>query len=144
MSSALRRRGSTSRWRRIRAWVLERDRHTCQKIVDGHICGAYAHTVGHIVRRENGGGDDPVNLRAECTACNYGERPAAPSSPPTRPSLTQLGIARVLDTVGLPTTAGRRQALDALARVLPANRFRSVDIDTACRYRRHRGPLTRA
>lgn len=143
MTSALRRRGSTARWRRLRAWVLERDHHTCQKISGGRICGAYADTVGHIVRRENGGGDDPVNLRAECGPCNYGERPAGAAAP-VRPSLTQLGIARVLDTVGLPISAGRRQALDALARVLPANRFRSADVDTACRYRRARGPLVRA
>ena len=143
MSSALTRRGSTARWRRIRAWVLERDRNVCQKIVDGHVCGAYADTVGHIVRREHGGGDEPANLHAECGPCNYGERPA-PSAALARPSLTQLGIARVLDTVGLSTSAGRRQALDALAKALPANRFRSADVDTACRYRRHRGPLTRA
>ena len=143
MNSALSRRGSTSRWRRIREAILIRDHNTCQKVVDGHLCGAYADTVGHIVRRENGGGDDPVNLRAECGPCNYGERPARAAAP-VRPSLTQLGIARVLDTVGLPISAGRRQALDALARVLPANRFRSADVDTACRYRRARGPLVRA
>lgn len=143
MASALTRRGSTARWRRIRAWVLERDHHTCQKIVDGHLCGAYADTVGHIVRREHDGGDDPGNLRAECGPCNYGERPTAATGV-VRPSLTQLGIARVLDQVGLPTTAGRRQALDVLGKALPANRFRSADVDTACRYRRHRGPLARA
>ena len=143
MSSALTRRGSTSRWRRIREAVLQRDRHICRKVVDGHLCGAYANTVGHIIRREHGGGDEPENLRAECELCNYGERPPTAAAP-ARPSLTQLGIARVLDTVGLPTSAGRRQALDALAKALPANRFRSADVDTACRYRRHRGPLTRA
>jgi 5-methylcytosine-specific restriction protein A len=143
MTSSLTRRGSTARWRRIREAILVRDHHTCMRPVDGHLCGAHATTVGHIVRREHGGTDEPVNLRAECATCNYGERPPAPAAI-VRPSLTQLGIARVLDTVGLPTTAGRRQALEVLAVELPLNRFRSSDVDAACRHRRARGPLTRA
>jgi hypothetical protein len=143
VTSSLTRRGSTRRWRRIQEAILIRDRHTCRALRDGHICGAHADTVGHIVRRENGGGDEPANLRAECGPCNYGEIAPAPATP-VRPSLTQLGIARVLDKAGLPVSAGRRQALDALHTELPANRFRSADVDTACRYRRHRGPLTRA
>jgi HNH endonuclease len=138
MNSALTRRGSTSRWRRIREAILIRDRNICRKVVDGHLCGAYADTVGHIVRRENGGTDDPANLHAECAACNYGERPP-PATAVLRPSLVQLAIARLLDEAGLACTAGRRQALA----VLPARRFRSPDIDCACRWRRGRGPLTR-
>jgi len=138
MNSALSRRGSTSRWRRIREAILIRDHNTCQKVIDGHLCGAYADTVGHIVRRENGGNDDPANLRAECGPCNYGERPTPPAVV-VRPSLVQLAIARLLDESGLSCTAGRRQALG----VLPARRFRSPDIDAACRWRRGRGPLTR-
>lgn len=138
MSSALTRRGSTSRWRRIREAILIRDRHTCRKVVDGHLCGAYADTVGHIVRRENGGNDEPANLRAECGPCNYGERPTPPAAV-VRPSLVQLGIARLLDEAGLACTAGRRLALA----VLPARRFRASDIDAACGWRRGRGPLTR-
>ena len=141
--SALTARGSTARWRRIREAILLRDRHICLKIRDGHVCGAYADTVGHIVRREHGGGDEPANLRAECGPCNYGERPAVGVAP-VRPSLTQLGIVRVLDEVGLAVAAGRRQALHALAARLPATRFRSGDVDAACRYRRQRGPLVRA
>src|SRR5213079_2788552 len=139
MNSALSRRGSTSRWRRIREAILIRDRSICRKVVDGHLCGAYADTVGHIVRRENGGTDDPANLRAERTACNYGERPT-PAAAVVRPSLVQLAIARFLDEAGLACAAGRRQALA----VLPVRyRFRSPDIDAACRWRRGRGPLTR-
>lgn len=142
MSSALTRRGSTSRWRRIREAILIRDRSICRKVVDGHLCGAYADTVGHIVRRENGGTDDPANLHAECTACNYGERPT-PAAAVTRPTLMQVGIARLLDEAGLPCTAGRRQARTALAGRFPTARFRSGDLDAACAYRRGRGPLTR-
>ena len=141
--SALTRRGSTSRWRRIREAILIRDRYICQAIQDGHVCGARATTVGHIVRREHGGGDEPSNLRAECGPCNYGEVPDRTAEVP-RLSLTQAGIVRLLDQVGVPTIAGRRLALAALAQEKPAGWFRSIDVDTACRYRRGRGPLTRA
>lgn len=72
MTSSLTRRGSTRRWRRIQEAILIRDRHTCRAVRDGHICGAHADTVGHIVRRENGGGDEPANLRAACSPCNIG------------------------------------------------------------------------
>jgi hypothetical protein len=138
MASALTSRGSTARWRRIRDWILERDGHTCHAIVDGHRCGAHATTVGHIVRREHGGGDGSDNLRAECTGCNYGE-----SRTPARLSVTQLtdtqaGIVLLLDRVGVPVSAGRRRAAGAIAQ-----RVAAVDLDVACRYRRTRGPLTR-
>ena len=143
MTSALTRRGSTRRWRRIRDWVLTRDHHICQKVVDGHLCGAYATTVGHITRREHDGGDAADNLRAECEPCNYGERPPVAAATP-RISLTQAGIVRLLDQVGVPTVAGRRLALAALAQLQPCARFGARDVDVACRYRRGRGPLTRA
>jgi hypothetical protein len=142
MSSALTRRGSTSRWRRIREAILVRDRNICRKVLDGHLCGAYADTVGHIVRRENGGGDDPANLQAECTSCNYGERPP-PAAAAVRPTLGQLAIARVLDEAGLAASAGRRQATRILAARFPRRPFRSADVDAACAWRRCRPPLTR-
>lgn len=67
--SALTPRGSTRRWRRLRALVLERDRYRCQFLdpttQDGR-CGAYATHVHHIDARDNGGTDDPANLAAAC------------------------------------------------------------------------------
>lgn len=140
--SALSARGSTRRWRRIRAAILLRDHHTCQAFRDGHLCGAKATTVGHIVRREHGGGDGADNLRAECEPCNYGERPVQ-SAPVPRISLTQAAIVRLLDTAGVPTVAGRRLALASLTQQKPTARFRARDVDTACSYRRGRIPLTR-
>jgi hypothetical protein len=71
MTSALSKRGSTRRWRKIRAAVLARDRHTCQ------CCGAPATEVDHIIgRREwalsdrKGWVDSPGNLAASCLPCN--------------------------------------------------------------------------
>lgn len=144
MNSALTARGSTSRWRRIREWILERDGHTCQALVDGHVCGASATTVGHIMRREHGGGDGSDNLRAECTDCNYGERPDRSAIAGTSLSFTQAAIVRALDIAGLPVNAGRRRAAGALKRQAWATTIRPVDLDTACRWRRQRGPIVRA
>lgn len=72
--SALGPGGSTSRWRRIRRYVLDRDGWRCQAPRDdGTICGRYADTAGHIIARAHGGTDDPANLRAECRKCNFGD-----------------------------------------------------------------------
>lgn len=69
------RAGSTRAWRRLRAYVLERDQHQCQRPVQptGRTCGAPASDCGHIVAHAYGGTDHPDNLRAECTFHNRGE-----------------------------------------------------------------------
>ena len=58
-------RGSTRRWRKVRAYVLERDRGVC------HLCGlGGADTVDHHpVPVADGGTDDPANLRAAHGRC---------------------------------------------------------------------------
>ena len=63
---------STRAWRRLRAYVLERDRYVCQRPQPpaGAPCGRPATDAGHIVARVYGGTDDPTNLRAECKPCN--------------------------------------------------------------------------
>lgn len=61
--SALRPGGSTRRWRRVRVAILVRDLYTCR------YCGAYAATVDHVLRRRDGGTDDPANLVAACWDC---------------------------------------------------------------------------
>jgi len=73
----LRAGGSTRAWRRMVAYVLARDGHLCQRVVDEHgtRCGRPATTCGHIIARylwPDGvpGVDDPTNLRAECVRCN--------------------------------------------------------------------------
>lgn len=69
MRSALTSRGSTRRWRQIRAAIIARDAGICQ------ICGgAGARTVDHMLERQNGGGDDPANLRAAHHRCSFAER----------------------------------------------------------------------
>lgn len=60
--------GSTRRWRRVRAAVLQRDQGRCQ--VQGQGCTGAATTVDHIVPRSLGGGDALDNLRASCQWCN--------------------------------------------------------------------------
>lgn len=68
--SALTKRGSTRRWRKIRRAVLVRDGYSCRVPVGERLCGAYATDAGHIVARSAGGSDDPANLRAECAHHN--------------------------------------------------------------------------
>jgi 5-methylcytosine-specific restriction endonuclease McrA len=67
--------------------VLDRDAHRCQlpgraTTTPGSwaqlhapetwpgVCGAYAHHADHLVRREDGGSDEPANLRASCSDHN--------------------------------------------------------------------------
>ncbi len=64
MASALKDNGSTSRWRKIRQRILERDQYTCQA------CGADGNTVDHIVPRSMNGTDDDYNLQCLCSRCN--------------------------------------------------------------------------
>ena len=133
----------TRRWRTIRDHVLARDGHRCKMTRDGAICGAYADTVQHVHRREDGGGDELSNLIAACQPCNYGEPASAGVRPPGRLSASAVDAVWALDSTGLPTSAGRRRAIEVLETVYPGRRFRAADIDAACRWRRHRGPLGR-
>lgn len=76
--------GSTRAWRELRRMVLDRDRYRCQAPVTedhpetGHRLtdrrtapSTERATVGHVVRKDQGGTDAPTNLRAECAAYNY-------------------------------------------------------------------------
>jgi HNH endonuclease len=112
-------------------------------MVDGHICGAPATTIGHVIRREHGGGDGSDNLRPQCGDCNYGETPK-PGAMPATLSYTQAAIVRALDVIGVPVNAGRRRAKGALQRHAWAQSLKPRDLDLACRWRRARGPLVRA
>ena len=71
------RNGSTRAWRKVRAFVLDRDGHRCRRPLppDGRLCGKPATHAGHIVADVLGGTDHPDNLRAECAGCNQGEAP---------------------------------------------------------------------
>jgi 5-methylcytosine-specific restriction endonuclease McrA len=63
--------GSTRAWRKVRAYVLERDGYTCRvPDADGRPCGAPATDAGHIVPKGQGGTDTPDNLRGECEPHN--------------------------------------------------------------------------
>jgi len=65
VGSALSARGSTRRWRKLRAAVLVRDNGIC------HICGlGGARSVDHIVPRAHGGSDELSNLAAAHGSCN--------------------------------------------------------------------------
>jgi hypothetical protein len=115
-SSALTKRGSTRRWRRIRAHILRRDGGVCQ------YCGAPATTVDHVVPRAGGGGggggayaDHPSNLVAACSDCNRrkssrsaavfsaGEAPdtSAPCPLPPHPSQSETNGMRRAGGSGL-------------------------------------------
>jgi 5-methylcytosine-specific restriction endonuclease McrA len=60
--------GSTTRWRKIRAAVLERDQHRCTLRVPG-VCTVVADQVHHLLPRAVAG-DDMRYLVAACRACN--------------------------------------------------------------------------
>jgi 5-methylcytosine-specific restriction endonuclease McrA len=62
--SALTSKGGTTKWRRIRQQVINRDR-CCQ------LCGTEEMlTVDHIVPRRLGGDDNLLNLQVLCSGCN--------------------------------------------------------------------------
>lgn len=67
--------GSTRAWRKLRAFVLVRDRYRCQVPVDGSLCGRPANTVGHLDPLSKGGAKlaPAERLRAECASHNYGD-----------------------------------------------------------------------
>lgn len=52
-------RCSTAEWKKLRAYILERDRRIC------HVCGQGGATeVDHLIPVAEGGTDHPLNLRA--------------------------------------------------------------------------------
>jgi hypothetical protein len=87
-----------------RAWVLERNGHTCQ------MCGVAAGdpdplggprpvrlTIGHIKDKSKGGDDSPQNLRAVCTNCNEGLQNTALPKPDRVHLLSQARRATIDD-----------------------------------------------
>jgi 5-methylcytosine-specific restriction protein A len=50
-------------WQRLRRRILDRDHHRCR-------CGARATRVHHVIARNEGGTNDPGNLRSLCDACH--------------------------------------------------------------------------
>lgn len=83
MTSARWPKGSSSKWRRIRAAVLIRDNHLCQLRLDG--CQGRATHVHHTGPREVVG-DDPRRLLAACARCNMGIGDPTKSDPDPTPS----------------------------------------------------------
>lgn len=59
-------RGSTRRWRKVRAAVLARDHGICQ--IKGPGCLTVATQVHHILGTD--AGDSPAVLQAACHVCN--------------------------------------------------------------------------
>ena len=51
-------------WRSLRAAVLARDGYRCRE------CGETATDVHHVIRRADGGTDDPANLVSLCRGCH--------------------------------------------------------------------------
>lgn len=68
--------GSTRRWRKVRAYVLDRDEYRCRLQKDG--CTTIA-TQGHHTRPRELVGDDPRYVIAACGSCNKKE--GAPDKP---------------------------------------------------------------
>lgn len=90
--SALRPTGSTRAWRRLRAFVLDRDGWRCQLPADdrpGQLCLDLAEHVDHVTPRALGGTDDPANLRAACATHNLRRGAGRPSTPAPRRAAPQ-------------------------------------------------------
>lgn len=67
------RKGSTSKWRKIREAVIKRDNGIC------YYCGTSpANTVDHITPLNKGGNNDFANLITACAACNYSKGTKSP------------------------------------------------------------------
>jgi 5-methylcytosine-specific restriction endonuclease McrA len=64
--------GSTTRWRKTRWYVLERDGYVCH--IGDVGCTEKAEHVDHIIPKSMGGSDHPSNLRAACMHCNLGRK----------------------------------------------------------------------
>jgi 5-methylcytosine-specific restriction endonuclease McrA len=83
LASALTNKGGTTKWRKIRQRVIDRD-GCCQA------CGTEQMlTVDHIVPRRLGGDDNMDNLQVLCSGCNSskgGRFFESPRIPPTLPS----------------------------------------------------------
>ena len=82
MASSLRKTGSTTRWRKIREMVFQRDGRYCS------LCQAEDHLhIDHIIERQRGGTDELWNLRVLCADCHKkrtrGSFFVEPRTPPT-------------------------------------------------------------
>ena len=81
-------KGSDTRWRNFRAFILRRDKYLCT--IRGPNCTTHAPLAGghvdHIHPLHLGGQKyDPANARASCPACNTGRRvPPSEYEPPPR------------------------------------------------------------
>lgn len=99
--------GSTRRWRQLRAYVLQRDRHRCQIPKGTGICGEHATHVDHIVPLADGGPKwEPSNCRASCAPCNLSRGTQGTRAGPTVPVTVVIG----------PPAAGKTTAVVARAR----------------------------
>ena len=91
-----------------RAWVLERNGYTCQ------MCGRAAGdadpfnparkvrlTMGHVIDKAMGGGDQPDNLKAVCTNCNEGLQNTSPPKPERIRLLSQIRRAKIDDQLAV-------------------------------------------
>lgn len=79
----------TSRWKRVRLEVLDRDDRICA------YCGGDADTVDHIVSRADGGDVfEKDNLVAACKRCNSakGRKPFFLAQRPTPPVFSEVSL----------------------------------------------------
>lgn len=76
--------GSTTRWRTLRAYVLERDGYLCRVGLPGctEVAPLRGGHVDHIVPKDMGGTDEESNLRASCATCNLSRKKARPEPEP--------------------------------------------------------------
>jgi 5-methylcytosine-specific restriction endonuclease McrA len=78
-------KGSDTRWRTLRAYVLQRDHNLCR--IGGPKCIGTATHVDHVIPLEQGGAKyEESNCRAACIPCNTGRRTSTSDyQPESRP-----------------------------------------------------------
>jgi hypothetical protein len=106
MASALKDNGSTSRWRKIRQRILERDQYTCQ------ICGMEGNTVDHIIPRSSNGGDEDFNLQCLCSRCNSSKGGNNRQNGKSSPFFSSTGTPLTLPALNSPQNASRSHEND--------------------------------
>lgn len=118
--------GSSRRWRKLRAVILQRDGYTCKVPRNGRPCGAHATHVDHIVPRADGGDMwDPSNLRAACAPCNLSRGTGATAKRGTVPVHVVIGPpagGKTTHAVRNTTGYGIVVDLDAIADALTPQR----------------------
>jgi 5-methylcytosine-specific restriction protein A len=84
-------RGYGSRWRKLRASVMMRDKGLCQLCLASHRVTP-ANECDHIIPKHKGGTDDPANLQMLCSPCHADKTQKEAATAQGRRLKVQIGL----------------------------------------------------